>query len=162
MMRGPERTSLAVRIPDGSIDVETWENPKITAWYKKALFIRGIFNFVDTMRLGYKCLMKSADKSGSEAGEPDKVDLWLNQHFGEKATAVLTGSASVIAVIAAVLMFMVLPTFAVKGLNTLLPLGIFSSVIEGLIKNRHFSRLYGGGKQNERYPSDVSVSWRGA
>ena len=134
MMRGPERTSLAVRIPDGSIDVETWENPKITAWYKKALFIRGIFNFVDTMRLGYKCLMKSADKSGSEAGEPDKVDLWLDQHFGEKATAVLTGFASVIAVIAAVLMFMVLPTFAVKGLNTLLPLGIFSSVIEGLIK----------------------------
>ena len=86
MMRGPERTSLAVRIPDGSIDVETWENPKITAWYKKALFIRGIFNFVDTMRLGYKCLMKSADKSGSEAGEPDKVDLWLN-HGGECAPA---------------------------------------------------------------------------
>ena len=54
--------------------------------------------------------------------------------FWRKATAVLTGFASVIAVIAAVLMFMVLPTFAVKGLNTLLPLGIFSSVIEGLIK----------------------------
>ena len=82
MMRGPERTSLAVRIPDGSIDVETWKTPKITVWYKKALFIRGVFNFVDTMRLGYKCLMKSADKSGSEAGEPYKVDLWLDQNFG--------------------------------------------------------------------------------
>ena len=57
------------------------------------------------MRLGYKCLMKSADKAGFDEGEPDKIDLWLNRHFGEKATAVLTGFASVIAVVAAVLMF---------------------------------------------------------
>ena len=134
MMRGPEKTSLAVRLPNGSLDVETWENPKITAWYKKTPFVRGIFNFVDTMRLGYKCLMKSADKAGFGEGEPDKIDLWLNRHFGEKATAVLTGFASVIAVVAAVLMFLILPTFAVKGLDMLLPLGGFASLIEGLIK----------------------------
>lgn len=134
MMRGPEKTSLAVRMPNGSLDVETWENPKITAWYKKMPFVRGIFNFVDTMRLGYKCLMKSADKAGFDEGEPDKIDLWLNRHFGEKATAVLTGFASVIAVVAAVLMFLILPTFAVKGLDMLLPLGGFASLIEGLIK----------------------------
>lgn len=134
MMRGPEKTSLAVRLPNGSLDVETWENPKITAWYKKTPFVRGIFNFVDTMRLGYKCLMKSADKAGFDEGEPNKIDLWLNRHFGEKATAVLTGFASVIAVVAAVLMFLILPTFAVKGLDMLLPLGGFASLIEGLIK----------------------------
>lgn len=134
MMRGPEKTSLAVRLPNGSLDVETWENPKITAWYKKTPFVRGIFNFVDTMRLGYKCLMKSADKAGFDEGEPDKIDLWLNRHFGEKATAVLTGFASGIAVVAAVLMFLILPTFAVKGLDMLLPLGGFASLIEGLIK----------------------------
>lgn len=134
MMRGPEKTSLAVRLPNGSLDVETWENPKITAWYKKTPFVRGIFNFVDTMRLGYKCLMKSADKAGFDEGEPDKIDLWLNRHFGEKVTAVLTGFASVIAVVAAVLMFLILPTFAVKGLDMLLPLGGFASLIEGLIK----------------------------
>lgn len=134
MMRGPEKTSLAVRLPNGSLDVETWENPKITAWYKKTPFVRGIFNFVDTMRLGYKCLMKSADKAGFDEGEPDKIDLWLNRHFGEKATAALTGFASVIAVVAAVLMFLILPTFAVKGLDMLLPLGGFASLIEGLIK----------------------------
>ena len=89
---------------------------------------------MDTMRLGYKCLMKSADKAGFDEGEPDKIDLWLNRHFGEKATAVLTGFASVIAVVAAVLMFLILPTFAVKGLDMLLPLGGFASLIEGLIK----------------------------
>lgn len=54
--------------------------------------------------------------------------------FWGKATAVLTGFASVIAVVAAVLMFLILPTFAVKGLDMLLPLGGFASLIEGLIK----------------------------
>ncbi len=134
MMRGPEKTSLAVKIPDGSIDVEVWDNQKVTAWYKKTPFVRGIFNFVDTMRLGYKCLMKSAEKSGYEEGEPDKLDLWFNRHFGEKATEVLMGGASVIAVVVALLMFMALPTFAVRGLNTLFPLGVFSSLVEGIIK----------------------------
>ena len=60
MMRGPEKTSLAVRLPNGSLDVETWENPKITAWYKKTPFVRGIFNFVDSLVLGMKTLMFSA------------------------------------------------------------------------------------------------------
>lgn len=134
MMRGPEKTALAVRVPDGSVDLETWDNQKVTAWYKKTLFVRGIFNFVDTMRLGYRCLMKSAEKSAYDEGEPDKLDLWLNRHFGEKGTAVLTGFASVIAVVAALFLFMALPTFAVRWLNTLIPLGVFSSLVEGLIK----------------------------
>ena len=134
MMRGPEKTALAVRVPDGSVDLETWDNQKVTAWYKKTPFVRGIFNFVDTMRLGYRCLMKSAEKSAYDEGEPDKLDLWLNRHFGEKGTAVLTGFASVIAVAAALFLFMVLPTFAVRWLNTLIPLGVFSSLVEGLIK----------------------------
>jgi uncharacterized protein YqhQ len=134
MMRGPEKTALAVRVPDGSVDLETWDNQKVTAWYKKTPFVRGIFNFVDTMRLGYRCLMKSAEKSAYDEGEPDKLDLWLNRHFGEKGTAVLTGFASVIAVVAALFLFMALPTFAVRWLNTLIPLGVFSSLVEGLIK----------------------------
>lgn len=115
---------------------------------------------MDTMRLGYKCLMKSADKAGGDEGEPDKIDLWLNRHFGEKATAVLTGFASVIAVVAAVLMFLILPTFAVKGLDMLLPLGGFASLIEGLIKIAILVGLYGGGKPYEGHPPDVSVSRR--
>ena len=43
MMRGPEKTALAVRVPDGSVDVETWDNQQVTAWYKKTPFVRGIF-----------------------------------------------------------------------------------------------------------------------
>ena len=62
MMRGPERSAMAVRNPKGEMVLEAWENkktnrPKICKWP----IIRGVFGFVDSMIIGYKCLMRSAD-----------------------------------------------------------------------------------------------------
>ena len=64
MMLGVNTGAMACRLPDGTIDVETWEekNGKDAPWYKKTPFIRGSFNFVSSMIKGYKYLMKSADK----------------------------------------------------------------------------------------------------
>ena len=77
MMKGPEKSAMAVRLPNKSIDVEVWENKTVTAWYRKTPFVRGIFNFVATLMDGYKCLMKSAEKSGYDEENPDKLDLWV-------------------------------------------------------------------------------------
>lgn len=75
MMRGPRKTAMAVRRPDGSMCVEEWNNkqntrPKIT----KLPVIRGVFNFVDSMITGYRSLMRSAEIAGfeetAEDGEP--------------------------------------------------------------------------------------------
>lgn len=134
MMRGPEKSSLAVRMPDGQIDLETWQNKKVTAWYKKTPFVRGIFQFIDTLRLGYSCLMKSSEKSGMYEGEPDKLELWLQKHFGTKASAVLMGIATVIGVALALFLFIFLPALVVKGINILVPLGALSNLVEGAIK----------------------------
>ena len=155
MMRGPEKTSLAVRLPNGSLDVETWENPKITAWYKKTPFVRGIFNFVDTMRLGYKCLMKSADKAGFDEGEPDKIDLWLNRHFGEKATAVLTGFAS--GYRSSCRCFDVFDPSYLCGERAghAATVRWFCQLDRRAYQNCYFSRLYGGSKPYEGHPPDV-------
>ena len=67
MMRGPKLSAMAVRNPEGQIVLEKWENatskrPKILKWP----FVRGIFNFVDSMRAGYKALMRSAEIAGLE------------------------------------------------------------------------------------------------
>lgn len=67
MMRGPEKTAMAVRHTSGEIRTDEWTNPQskrpaFTRWP----FIRGIFNFVDSMVYGYKCLMRSAEMSGLE------------------------------------------------------------------------------------------------
>lgn len=70
MMRGPETTSMAVRHVSGEIVLESWptaggHKPKVL----RAPFIRGIFNFIDSLRYGYKCLMRSAELSGLEDEE---------------------------------------------------------------------------------------------
>lgn len=67
MMRGPKKTSLAVRNTDGEIVVETNENTitKRPRFFKWPIF-RGVFGFADSMVCGYKALMRSAELSGLE------------------------------------------------------------------------------------------------
>ena len=67
MMRGPQKTAMAVRNTKGEVVVEefptqTAKRPAICRWP----FIRGIFGYIDSMVLGYKCLMRSAELSGLE------------------------------------------------------------------------------------------------
>ena len=67
MMRGPKKSAMAVRNPQGEIVLEKWET-QVTKRAKifKLPVIRGVFNFIDSMVAGYKCLMRSAEISGLE------------------------------------------------------------------------------------------------
>lgn len=135
MMRGPVLTSMATRLPDGSIDVETWNTHKSskTPWTRKTPFIRGIFNMVDSMVVGYGCLMKSAEKAGVEE-EPTKFDKWLEEKLGDNLMKVLGGVAVVLGVALAAVLFIFIPTGLSSLLKPLLGAGIGLSLIEGLIK----------------------------
>lgn len=67
MMRGPKMTAMAVRNTKGEIVMEEFE----TTTKKRPAFcrwpiIRGVIGYIDTMKLGYKCLMRSAELSGLE------------------------------------------------------------------------------------------------
>ena len=73
MMRGPQTTAMAVRNPEGEIVLEEWPTEvNKRAKFFKLPFIRGIFNFVDSMRFGYKCLMRSAEIAGLDEMEDGK------------------------------------------------------------------------------------------
>lgn len=135
MMRGPFLTSMATRMPDGSIEVETWDTHKSgkTPWTRRAPFIRGIFNMVDSMVVGYHCLMKSAEKAGVEE-EPTKFDKWLEEKLGDNLMKVLGGVAVVLGVALAAVLFIFIPTGLSSLLKPLLGAGIGLSLIEGLIK----------------------------
>ena len=67
MMRGPKMTAMAVRNTKGEVVVEEFETPtaKRPAFCRWPI-IRGILGYVDSMTLGYKCLMRSAELSGLE------------------------------------------------------------------------------------------------
>lgn len=136
MMRGPFLTSMATRLPDGSIDVETWNTHKggqKAHWTRRVPFLRGIFNMVDSMVVGYSCLMKSAEKAGVEE-EPTKFDRWLEKKLGHNMMKVLGGFAAVLGVALAAVLFIFIPTGLSSLLKPLLGAGIGLSLIEGLIK----------------------------
>lgn len=72
MMKGPKKTSMAVRNPEGEMVIETWDTdstskPKV---YRMP-FLRGVFGFVDSMKSGYKCLMRSAEIAGIDDADTD-------------------------------------------------------------------------------------------
>ena len=136
MMRGPFLTSMATRLPDGSIDVETWNTHKggqKAHWTRRVPFLRGIFNMVDSMVVGYGCLMKRAEKAGVEE-EPTKFDKWLEEKLGDNLMKVLSGVAVVLGVALAAVLFIFIPTGLSSLLKPLLGAGIGLSLIEGLIK----------------------------
>ena len=68
MMRGPEKSAMAVRhVVSKEIIVEEFETKgKDRAKFFKLPFVRGIFNMYDSLTFGYKCLMRSADLCGIE------------------------------------------------------------------------------------------------
>lgn len=124
MMKGVSKGAMAVRMKDGSIDVEEWDI-KPAKWYNKAPFIRGSINFVSSLSEGYKCMMKSAEKSGmleeEENYEPSKFEKWLDDKLGDKLTGVIMGIAMVIGVALAILLFAVVPTALYDWIETLVP-----------------------------------------
>lgn len=85
MMRGIDLSAMACRLPDGTIDVETWKirNGKSAPWYLKTPFIRGCFNFVISLVDGMKCTMKSAEKQMTDEEEEDEelspFEEWLSK-----------------------------------------------------------------------------------
>lgn len=132
MMKGPLKSAMAVRKPDGSIDLEVWDT-KRPRGAGRIPFIRGIFNFIDTMLQGYKCLMRSAEISGGEE-EPTKFEIWLNKKLGAKASTVLNAVVTVIAAVLCVGLFIALPSFITSLFSVHIKSRFALSAIEGLIK----------------------------
>lgn len=132
MMKGPFRSCMAVRKPDGSIETSEWDTKRATG-VRKVPFVRGIFNFVDTLITGYDCLMKSADVSGQE-DEPDKLEIWMEKKFGKASGKVFEAAVTVIAAVLCVGLFVFLPSFITSFFSSKIESPVLLSLIEGLIK----------------------------
>ncbi|MBQ4617113.1 MAG: DUF1385 domain-containing protein [Clostridia bacterium] len=113
MMRGPEKTAMAVRHTSGEIRTDEWANSK-KKFIARIPIVRGVFNFVDSMILGYKCLMKSAEMSGMEELEddPEKTEEQKEKdnRFMQKVMPIVMAVSGVLGVLLAVGLFIYLPT----------------------------------------------------
>lgn len=123
MMKGPDRTVMVTRMPDGTTDLE--ELPEKHIKDKCKIFgwplIRGLFNLIDSYVIGYKALMKSAEKIGwgEEEEEEEMKNSFLYRLFGEKLMGVITAFAGVLGVALALVLFMWLPTVIFNLANSL-------------------------------------------
>ena len=139
MMRGPEKTFVAVRNKDKEIVTkEVFFTPlkekyKFLGWP----LIRGTVAFIESMKMGYDTLSLSLDLSGlAEEEEESKFDKWLSEKLGDKMNSVIMGIGAVLGVALAVLLFYFLPTLVCNLASNLLgkELGMIRSVIEGVMR----------------------------
>jgi uncharacterized protein YqhQ len=130
MMRGPRTIAMAVRNPKGELIVEKWEvTDKKRAKVFKIPFVRGIFNFIDSLRFGYKCLMRSAEIAGFEDEDEKKQGFVMNM---------LMFAATVLAIVLSVGLFVYLPVqlfdWLIKGKVLFLDSNVGRSVFEGIVR----------------------------
>ena len=138
MMRGPQKICVAVRKPDGTIETKLEEVPHHGIWTKIPL-VRGAISMIESLILGYRYMMYSAQVSMGDDYDPEEEETafekWVGDHLGKKAEDVLLAAAAVIGGLFAILLFTVLPTVLVGGLNHLVPLGRWGKVVlEAVLK----------------------------
>ena len=147
MMRGPKRTTVAVRTGDNEIYKEDVAYTSISSKGKffRLPFIRGIVGLIDSMKLSYKSLAISADKAMSDAMEEEpesRFEKWLVKKFGEKMMNVLMWFAGIVGVLLAVLLFFFLPSFLFDLSSNFIPafsgegrdVVFYKSVFDGILK----------------------------
>ena len=137
MMKNREKYSVAVRKPDGQIEVRTKVYRSIAGdskWAKLPL-IRGVVNFIDSLVLGMESLSYSASfYDDEEEQEPGKFEKLLVKLFGEKAEKVVMGCTVAFSVIMAVAIFMVLPYYISGIFRNFIVSNTLLAVLEGVIR----------------------------
>lgn len=144
MMRGPKRTTVAVRVKENEIYTEDLTFKSLAERFKifRAPLIRGVGGLIDSMRLSFKALSLSAEKAmediPEDEQEPSKFEKWIDRVFGDNFMKVLMVVAGVLGVALAIGLFFVLPTWLYNITSNAAPFMqdniLFRSVFEGVLR----------------------------
>lgn len=133
MMKNGSSYAVAVRKPNGEIEVQkqNCSESKLVSAFKKVPFLRGVFQFVDSLVLGMKTLSYSA----SFYEEEEQKDLTEEEKKkAEKKDSLIMGITAVVSMVVAMVLFMVLPYTLANLFHRIVPSRIFKTVIEALIR----------------------------
>lgn len=133
MMKNKDKYAVAVRKPDGEIDVQVEEYKGVCSdlGFTGVPFIRGVFSFIDSLVLGMKVTMHSASFYEDEE-EPAKEKK--NAEVNNKADDIMMGVTVAISVIIAVALFMLLPFFISDFLGRYVRNDSLVAILEGVIR----------------------------
>ncbi len=141
MMRGKSVYCMAVRnvnTKEISIEKDKVKSLGNKSKILKMPFIRGIASFIDSLVLGMKIIMKSATLSGIDQEENEKkskLDIWLENKFGEKLTDYIIYFSVFISIILSIVIFMVLPVWISSFIAKFFSISLSGiGVIEGLVR----------------------------
>ena len=136
MMKNKEKYAVAVRKPDGEIEVEveTYQGLAHGSKFKELPFIRGIFNFLDSLILGTRALNYSASFYEEEEGKETKFDKAMDKMSGGNGEKLLSGIVTVISIMLAVGIFIVLPYFISSLFESFIRNRSLMAIIEGVIR----------------------------
>ena len=136
MMKNQDLYAVAVRKPDGEIEIDTEEYHGVLhgSKIKKIPFIRGVFNFLDSMILGMRTLTYSASFYEDEEAKETMTDKAMNKVFGEKAEKILMGMTVAFSIVLAIAIFMILPYYLSSLFETHVRNASLLALIEGVIR----------------------------
>ncbi len=122
MMRAPDAWAVAARRPDGIIEAKRNELPALSGRNKLARvpLMRGMFVLIESLSLGFRALSWSAEKAGEEEDEIGRREIIITM---------------VIAVVAALAIFVLGPAFAANWIKDLVGGNALAFVvIDGLLR----------------------------
>lgn len=146
MMRGPFKTATSVRKSDGTIECKIEENgTKKHCKFVRLPIIRGCINFIESLVIGMKSLMFSAEFMDIEDDEPSesKFERWLEDKLGDKIKDIVIYFSIALSLVLSVGLFILLPTAITQGLqwicekinlSSISETSSFISITEGIVK----------------------------
>lgn len=136
MMKGPENLAIAVRKPDNEITIKKESLKGLSkSSATKIPVIRGVIALIDSMVLGVRCLTYSAEFYEEEAElEKSRFENWLEKKLGDKANDLLIYFSVFVAIMMAMLIFIIFPTIVTNFLRTIIENHILLNSVEGVFR----------------------------
>lgn len=136
MMKNKEQYAVAVRKPDGEIEVEVEHYNGILHGSKlmDIPFVRGVFQFIDSLVLGMRSLNFSASFYEDEEAEETLADKAFNKIFKDKAEKIFSAVVMIVSLVIAIGIFMVLPYFITSLFEEYVRSASFMAIIEGALR----------------------------
>ncbi len=136
MMKNKDKYAVAVRKADGEIEVDIDEYTGVTKGnvLKNLPFLRGVFNFIDSLVLGMKAINYSASFYEDEEDKATAFDKVMEKIFKDKTEKVLTGFITFLSVLLAVGIFIFLPYYLTAWITKNVRNDTLTALIEGVIR----------------------------
>ena len=136
MMKNKDEYAVSVRKPDGNIEVkkEKYTGALSGSRLTKLPFIRGVFNFIDSLVLGMQTLTYSASFYEEEDAQETKTDKVLDKVSKGNGEKLLMGLTVAFSIVLAVAIFIALPYGISLLFHSYIRNASLLAILEGIVR----------------------------